>query len=186
LAMEMMETRSLDQVWFCPAQMSPHKLDEIPLEVKHRLEMLNLAICDIPQFSILDLEINRPGPSYTIETIEQIFEQEKKNPLPKQFYLIIGDDAIPTFYRWHRVKELVKLIPLLVGTRTFTCPPEDIPGGQEIANAIFSGLTPTKMFDVSSTDIRDRVKKGLYCGHLLPQKVLDYIYSNDLYLDFVL
>lgn len=180
LAVEMMERLSLAEVWFCPARINPHK-EEHPVPTEHRLNMLRLAIQDVPQFSILESELLRPAPSYTVDTVEELLRNDSKNTNPHQFYLIIGDDSIKGFPQWHRAKELIQLVPLLVGKRNHT---EEIINhlkDPEIREAIVKGLTPTKIFEISSTEVRERIHRGQYCGHLVPEKVLDYIHTNSLY-----
>src|SRR5947209_6515465 len=89
LALEIQEAHQLDEVWFCPAQLSPHKLDQQPIEIAHRLNMLSLAIKNISGFRMLELEAHRPGPSYTIDTLLALIEREKENRHSKEFALIL-------------------------------------------------------------------------------------------------
>src|ERR1700741_3811719 len=86
LAIDMLEKRNLDEIWFCPAWISPHKLAKEPAAAAHhRLAMLQLAIAGIPQFRILDVEIQRQGPAYTVDTLRELIEQEKSKSAPAQF-----------------------------------------------------------------------------------------------------
>src|SRR4051794_1314404 len=77
LAFELMEKKSLDEVWFIPARISPHKMHLHPTSFAHRVKMLDLALEGIPQFKINEIENQLPLPSYTINTIKAILNEEK-------------------------------------------------------------------------------------------------------------
>ena len=174
LAIEMLEKHRLDRILFCPAAESPFKANSTELVASdHRLAMVKLAIADIPQFAVIENELRRPTPSYTIDTIEEL---QVECP-GAQFFLIIGDDAATSFHRWYRAHEIVSHVQLLVGARQGQLVNVD----PKIAEALKKGMTETKIFEVSSTEIRERLKERKYCGHLVPSKVLDYIYQNGLY-----
>src|SRR5436853_4449646 len=118
LAFELMEKRGLDQVWFIPTQINPFKMEVPPTSMEHRLTMVQLAIRDIPQFHLKDLEKKRPPPSYTIHTLQAFIAEEAYSPTPNQFYLLLGEDSLPGFFQWHLPEEIVKLVPLLIGLRS--------------------------------------------------------------------
>ena len=181
LAVELMEKGGLDEVWFCPANLSPYKMEGSQVSAEHRVNMVEFAIGDIPQFKLLDMEVNRKGPSYTIDTIETLLALENQQENPREFRLLLGDDNIAGFFHWHRIEELVRLIPILIGCRHSIRHRLEHQGSTTVYNAVTNGLVETSMMDISSTAIRERVGKNLYCGHLLPAKVLDYIYKNRLY-----
>ncbi len=182
LAFELMEKKQLDQVWFIPVQLNPHKTaQDPPVSFDHRLAMTQLALEGIPYFFVKDVEKQRPPPSYTIHTLQAIVAEEALNPGPHQFYLLMGEDALPGFIRWHLPEEIVRLVPLLIGSRSGSWLYEIKDDSLAIWEAIQKGLTPTRLMDVSSTEIRQRFKQGLYCGHLVPASVLTYIQENQLY-----
>jgi nicotinate-nucleotide adenylyltransferase len=181
LAFELMEKKELDQVWFIPAQVNPFKVQKPPHSMDHRLAMVQLAIQGIPQFQLKDLEKERPPPSYTIDTLRAFIAEEAYSPTPNQFYLLLGEDSIPTFFYWHLPEEIVKLVPLLIGSRSGIEEYELNKFSLSIRKAIEAGLTETQLMDISSTDIRRRLNQGLYCGHLVPAPVLNYIQENQLY-----
>jgi nicotinate-nucleotide adenylyltransferase len=174
LAISLMEAHQLDQVWFCPAQISPFKQENHPLSPQQRVEMVRLAIDGIPQFCLIEDEIQRQGPSYTIDTIMQLIATYPD----KQFFLMLGDDMAAGFANWHQAEELARLVPLLVGQRGES---RAIEGSAAIRSAIERGRTPTPLMAISATEVRQRLKKKLYCGHLVPAKVLDFIHQNRLY-----
>lgn len=182
LAIQMKEIYSLDEVMFCPVQINPHKLGQKTTSYHHRLNMLKLIINPSAGFSITEVEAKRQGPSFTIETLRDLFEEQKMKNIPTEFSLILGDDAIPNFFKWHQPEEIIKLVPLYIGRRLETeIDLSQLTGNQEICNAIKKGMTKTTLYEISGTEIRKRLQKKLYCGHLVPEKILDYIYSNDLY-----
>ena len=175
LALQMIEKHRLTQILFCPAYISPHKQAKPPTVSKHhRKVMVTLAIEPIPEFHLLDWELEKEGPSYTIDTIREL---KKRNP-HQQIRLILGQDALKEFFAWKEVEELVHLAPPLVGSRQGTIPSDLPPSIQE---AVRAGMTQTPEMDISSTAIRERLGSGKYCGHLVPSKVLDYIHQNQLY-----
>jgi nicotinate-nucleotide adenylyltransferase len=180
LALEMIEKRHLDEVWFIPTGVNPFKAG-IPLtSAKHRLQMLKLAIKAIPACRILEVEIAKKFPCYTIDTLQEVIKNDKNSSLSSQFYLILGEDVIQCFDSWHEPKEIIQLVPLLIGSRQL----EEsgiYSESPEIATAIKKGLTQTRVMSISSTEIRERIRKSLYCKHLLPEEVLDYIYQHHIY-----
>lgn len=181
LAFELMEKRGLDRVWFIPAQINPFKIQAPPTSMDQRLAMVELTIQGIPQFDLKDLEKERPPPSYTIDTLRAFIAEEAYRPEPSQFYLLLGEDSVPGFFHWHLSEEIVKLVPLLIGSRSgiwqngldnFSLP---------VREAIQEGLTRTHLMDISGTEIRKRLAQGRYCGHLVPNPVLRYIQEHQLY-----
>lgn len=181
LAFELMEKKGLDQVWFIPAQINPFKMQVPPTSIDHRLSMVQLAIQGIPQFCLKDLEKERSPPSYTIDTLRLFIAEEVHSLAPTQFYLLLGEDAVPGFFHWHMSEEIVKLVPLLIGSRSGIWQYELDNFCFFTREAIQAGLTPTRLMDISGTEIRRRLAQKLYCGHLVPAPVLDYIQKNQLY-----
>lgn len=180
-AIEIYEKAQLDEVWFVPASSSPFKNDQKVTSYAHRYQMLQLAIQGIPYFRLCDIENKREGPSYTVDTIREILENNSSQANRDRYFLMIGDDMIKNFHLWHQVEELVSLVPLLIATRLksneYDCPQAP----PQVREAIKKGLITTPVMEISATDLRKRLKDRLYCGHLIPTKVLDYIYQNQLY-----
>jgi nicotinate-nucleotide adenylyltransferase len=182
LAAEMMEAHHLHEVWFCPTGCHPQKHDPFAVSAEHRLNMIRLAIEGQPRFQVSDIEIDREGPSYTVDTLLAFNELEKEKKDPYAFALILGEDAARGFSTWHQPEEIIKLARLLVGRRGDEKKRTDpFPGSPEIAAAIQKGWTQTRVMEISSREVRERVLKKKYCAHLLPTKVLDYINTNQLY-----
>lgn len=163
LAMEMLEKAGLDEILFCPAFCSPFKINAPPLASgEHRFRMLELVLSDVPMCRVSSIEIEKKAPSYTVETLKKL-----QGP-GMQFKLILSDEAAANFEGWKEPREILRLAPLLIGARA---------GGRFAQK----GGIPTRCLDISSTEIRERLRERKYCGHLVPQKALDYIHANNLY-----
>ena len=179
----MKEKQQLDQVIFFPAFVNPNKFrpheQHSFASAEDRLKMVDLALEDVPGLSCSSLEYSRKGPSYTIDT----FSALRLNQQEAELFLIIGADAALHLHQWREPDEIIKLAKLLIGVRSFPLKGSlKFQGSQELVGAIHAGLTETRMLQISATEIRERLAQGLYCGHLLPGKVMDYIRSNQLYL----
>ncbi len=182
LALTLMEKHGLDEVLFSPAYISPHKAQSPPVaSPQDRLQMTELAIAPIPQFSLYHKEVERGGNSFTIDTVKELIRKSQEEGQAVKYYLILGEDAIPTFHRWKEVDELISLAPPLVGCRgeSYSLPSATLP--PLITKTIEEGWTEILMMLISSTQLRNRIKKRLYCGHLIPREVLDFIYEHELY-----
>ena len=175
LVLHMLETQGLDEIFICPARFSPHKDEESPVSPTHRWKMLELAFQPLKGFKLLDLEIKREGPSYTIDTIREL----KKEYPSSEFNLILAEDILAGLTRWKEVEILLKMAPPLIGTRL--CDVKDLKFPETLKQIIEKGAVPSPAMEISSTDIRQRLRQGKYCGHLVPLKVLDYIASNHVY-----
>lgn len=178
LALGLFEIHHLDEVWFCPARQNPFKKDGTAADFAHRIKMLELALADIPYFKITDLESRRPGPSYSIDTLRKIVNDQKG----KQFRLILGGDAVRGFDRWKNYDEIVELAPPIIGLRNREDPFKDLQGDLKVIQKLKDGVTHMPILEISSTIVRKRIKENLYINHLVPPKVVDYIYQNKLYL----
>ncbi len=181
LAIELKEKHNLDQVLVIPAWKNPLRTSEELISSEHRLKMAKLAIEGIGGFQVLDWEANRQEPSYTIETLSFLQEKDLQNGNHNSYFLVVGADAIENFMNWKDPKKIIEIAPLLIGQRSAEAvsPPKNAP--EWLKSSIQEGVTPIKIFEISGTEIRARLKKNLYCGHLVPQKVLDYIKHNHLY-----
>jgi nicotinate-nucleotide adenylyltransferase len=162
LALTLQETCQLREVWFIPAHCSPFKMQQQDVLVpgSHRKRMVELAVEPIKDFRVLDIEIERPSPSYTIETLELLCQKYPQ----VVFGLMMAESVFKTLNTWHRSEELKNLVTFLVG-----------------GDLSSEGVIAVPRMDINSTMIRSRLSKGLYCGHLVPAKVLDYISENQLY-----
>lgn len=171
---EILEKSHLDEIWICPTTLSPFKADIPPLDVHHRIEMIKLAIAPIANLKVINTEAQDQGVCYTYNTLMKLKAQF--GPLT----LLLSDDLLASFDKWYKVDEIIKNFPLLVGKR------EHYPIDKKlIAPLVFKeiekNIIPIRLIDVCSSELRVRLKNKLYCNHLLPLKILDYIDKNKLY-----
>lgn len=182
LALELQEKCALSEVWFIPAKNPALRAETQSATPEERLEMVRLAIEGIPGFFLNEIEMKREGVSYTIDTLREL---KKRHP-EHQFFLLMGEDVALGFPKWKESLEILQEIPLVVGARSgFEMQKKilnlDFP--LKIREAVMKGIYSTKLMDIEGKEIRKRLKERLYCGHLLPAKVLDYIYQNQLYFN---
>lgn len=167
-----LEQRKLDKIIFIPCYISPHKTDQNATNPVHRLNMLRLAIEGISYFDISDFEIRKGNISYTYDTILEL----KKTY--NYIELIIGYDNLIVFDKWHKPDEILDLVKLVVMKRVID---KEI----ETKNKFFEKaiILDTPTIEISSTNIRERVKNKLPISFLVPKKVEEYIIKNNLYID---
>ncbi len=164
LAISLKEACHLDEVIFVPAQLSPFKEKNPPkASGAHRLKMVELALSSLPGCSVIDEELQRPPPSYTIDTVRKLAEDTSR-----ELHLLIHASLVESFLSWKEAEELIRLAPPFIGSSSFKA----IAWGKVI---------PIPSFEVSSTLIRKRLAKKLYCEHLLTPLVLNYIQEHELY-----
>ena len=136
--------------------------------------MVRLALQGIERFEALSIEIERKEMSYTIDTIRVL--------PPAKYHLLLSQESALHLQSWKDFKELIRLAPPLIGCRNGEFCTQDEREISLFQSDFFrEGMTWTKNMDISSTDIRHRIKKKLYCGHLVPAKTLDYIDRNQVY-----
>lgn len=181
LAIALKEAHQLEEVWLCPTASNPFKQGKAVCSPEHRLKMTQLMIEDVPGFHVLDIECQKEHVHYTIDTLKQLVIRENQRSSPRQIRLLLGSDTAAEFPSWRNAQEIVHLAPPLVGLRSGQYP--EFPGEthQDIIAAIERGRTIIPVMDISSTEIRSRLSRGLYCRHLLFSKVVDYIYYHHLY-----
>ena len=171
LGRDAVERLGLSRLIFVPAAISPHKLDRSPgAPGPLRLEMLAAAIADETDFSIDGGELDRPGPSFTIDTI---FSLRARLPADSEFFYLIGEDNLPKLHTWHRIDELRRLVQFVVFRRGPPLPDEGFP-------------TLERRVDVSSTEIRLRVAAGRSIRYFVPEGVRAIIEAHLLYRPTIL
>jgi len=164
LARDAIEQLQLDELLFIPAAISPHKLDRIPTPADARVEMLRAAIEGEPQFCLHTLELERPAPSYAVDTMEALRIRKPD----AQFVYLIGEDNVARLSTWHRFAELSQMIQFAVLDRT----------GLKIEHPF---PTVRRHIDISATDIRNRVARGQSIRYLVPPRVEKIIRERQLY-----
>jgi nicotinate-nucleotide adenylyltransferase len=169
-AQSVREIRELEKIIFIPAFISPHKSEIKTSSAEDRLNMIKLAIDGISFFDYSNIEIEKGGVSFTIDTLKEL----KKNNDDLEF--IIGYDNIFEFNTWKDPDEIMKLAKVIVLKRRSSHPPQF--KDKYYNQAIF---VQTRGIEISATDLRERVKKGQPINFLVPQKVMEYIYKHKLY-----
>ena len=169
-AQSVREIRELEKIIFIPAFISPHKSEIKTSSAEDRLNMIKLAIDGISFFDYSNIEIEKGGVSFTIDTLKEL----KKNNDELEF--IIGYDNIFEFNTWKDPDEIMKLAKVIVLKRRSSHPPQF--KDKYYNQAIF---VQTRGIEISATDLRERVKKGQPINFLVPQKVMEYIYKHKLY-----
>jgi nicotinate-nucleotide adenylyltransferase len=168
------EEAGLDEVWFLPANVPPHKPQSPVASAKQRWDMVVHAIEGHSGFRSIDLELTRKGPSYTIDTIKTLNSLYSKF----EFSYIIGADMVMYLPKWYRIEEIVQHISFIGLQR---------PGYSirlaELAEPIRKQikLIPMPSIDISSTAIRERMKNNQSIRYLVPEQVGNYIEENRLY-----
>jgi len=167
LAQAALEELDLDRLVFIPAEVSPYKKEHPPhVTPGDRLEMIRLAIDGESRFSVDDRELQREGPSYTIETVRSLMGDYPG----VRFIYLIGADNVADLSGWQESDELKSLIDFAVFTRADT---------REEKMSDFPLIR--RRIDISSTEIRERLAKGHSVRYFLPPFVQDYITTHRLY-----
>ena len=175
------ESLGLERITLMPTAVPPHKR-EANASSEDRLAMLRLAIHNDPLFDLCMLEIDRPGPSYTIDTVEALIADRSDCEVS----LVVGADMLEGLGRWHRSGELLKKVKLIVACRPNTEDVDRLEGilARELGGAatgVSAVAVSTPMIEISSTDIRRRVGRGLPIRYLTTDEVVAYIADSGLY-----
>jgi nicotinate-nucleotide adenylyltransferase len=181
LAEQAREQGRLDQVWFVPAPHPPHKGEVVITRFEQRVEMLALALAGNPAFQINEIEKERPGPSFTVDTLTEL---QRRHP-EHTFFLLVGSDSLNDIHKWHEPLRLLQLAGLMVRER----PGHPLPTADEVrarlgcpANmALHLEVIHTPLIDISSSDLRSRAAQGRSLRYFLPRAVETYIQEKRLY-----
>lgn len=169
---------NLEKVLFVVALLPPHKLDEDVTPVEHRLAMVRLGIASNPHFEISLVDVDRPGPSFTVDTISML--QEQWGP-DSELFFVMGLDSLVEVPTWHQPERLIRLCHLVAVSR----PRFEVDMRQLEASVpgISSRVEIIDMpeVDISSSDLQRRVKEGLPIKYQVPEEVERYIIEHRLY-----
>jgi nicotinate-nucleotide adenylyltransferase len=181
LAEQCREQGRLQEVWFLPAPHPPQKDVNTLSRFEQRVEMLALALAGNPSFRIDELEKERSGPSYTVDTLTEL---RRRHPA-HEFFLLVGSDTLNDLPYWHEPARLLELAGLLVMSRpdkpALTAEqlrarlglPESVPVRLEVVE--------TPLIEISSRDLRRRAAEGRSLRYFLPRAVECYIQEKHLY-----
>ncbi|MFH0847259.1 MAG: nicotinate-nucleotide adenylyltransferase [Chloroflexota bacterium] len=170
----------LDEVLFVPAGVPYLKEgDRAITPAEHRVAMVRLAIKDYPHFRLSLTEVERPGPSYTVDTIAELRKDLKEGD---ELFFILGWDNLLALPGWREPPRLVKLCKLVAMPRA-GYPVPDLKALDKVIPGI--ALRTTVLFspviNISATVIRERVARGLSVSQLVPEAVAEYIKKHQLY-----
>lgn len=175
------ELLKVEKTYLIPAALPPHKIGQTRTPIHHRLEMLRRAIADDKNLDISACEAERPGPSYTIDTVR--YFRAMLGPQPRIFWLV-GGDSIRDLPTWKNIAQLADECILVTAPRP-DCPIdwsplENVLSEQQITQ-MKNYVLATPQVDISATDLRRRIAKNLPIDHLTPPPVIDYIKTRNLY-----
>jgi nicotinate-nucleotide adenylyltransferase len=169
LAQDAVEQLKLDRLVFIPAGVNPHKIQQEPAASPlHRLKMLEAATAGVGCFHCDPQELERNGPSYTVDTVETYKERWPRARL----FLLLGEDNLSKLHTWHRIERLRELVEFVCFGRAIE---------EERAASPRNRLSLERRIDISSTEIRQRIARGLPIHYLVPESVRALIQSNALY-----
>ena len=164
LARDAMEQLGLEKVIFIPANISPHKLDHPPAPAHVRCEMVAAAIAGEPGLEMDSCEVDREGISFAVDTVRLMIQRQPAT----DFFYFIGEDNLDALHTWKDIEELRRLAPFVVLARSSTPANHGFP-------------VVTRHIDISSTDIRKRIARGLSVRYLLADKTCEIIQRLGLY-----
>lgn len=179
IAEQCKEQLNLDQIIFIPNGNPPHKNKNI-IDKNDRFKMLSLAIEDNKYFDISDIELKKEEPSYTINTILEL-----KKDTNNELFFIMGDDSLFSIQKWYKFEKLIEECNFIVFPREKQFDIETY--NKFILNELKTTINKFNFIsfptiNISSTLIREMIVKKISIKYLVPDKVINYIDSNKLYL----
>ena len=178
MAEHVFQRMELESIVFIPAYVPPHKLGQDFAPAQDRYAMTELAVADSPHFTVSDMELKRTGVSYTIDTIRQLHAQYED----RELNFIIGADSVAQLHTWHNIEEMLELTRFVAVWRPgYEGAMEEMVRhlGEQAKERVL--LLDTPVYDISSTEIRTRIRQGLGLAGLVPPAVERYIYEHGLY-----
>ncbi len=172
LAKYLLHCTSLDEIWFVISPQNPLKQTEKLLCDDMRLAMVRMAVANVPNTKICDVEFHLSKPSYTIDTLTYL----SKNYPSSDFTLIIGSDNVPTFNKWKNYLEILKKYPIIVYPRQFSDISKE---RKDYPQMIFMEGAP--LFKFSSTEVRENIQQGKNFESMVDTLVFDFIQKYKLY-----
>lgn len=167
IANEVYHQMKLDEIWFMPNNIPPHKKQDLTVTNENRKEMLELICKDVPYFRIETYEMDRNEVSYTVETMRHL----TKVSSDVQFYFIIGGDMIEYLPKFKGIEELSSLVQFIGVTRE----------GYETSSPYPIHLVDMPTIAISSSFIRERVKNNRTIKFMVPEAIENYIKEKHLY-----
>lgn len=169
MAEQVMSQLGLDQIFFIPNNIPPHVDTKTAIAGEIRAKLIELAIKDNEKFILNRMELTQGGISYSINTVKRL---KTENP-DVDFYFIIGGDEVAYLPKWKQIDELVKLVTFVAVKRA---------GFKQTSHYPVIWVD-APLIEISSTDLRKRIKSNQSIRYLVPQSVANYIEKNGLYQD---
>ena len=181
MARDIMEVNDLEQILFVPNRQSPLKAGRTRTPASRRLEMVKQAIDGESGFAVSDLELNRPGMSFTVDTLGQL----KLDYPDHELFFIMGSDSLCDLHRWRAIEEILEMCTVLVMARPGHADPAEWAQQVQLApvlkEKITARLQSTRQVDISATEVRNRCRQGRSIKYLVPEAVERYIVHHQLY-----
>jgi nicotinate-nucleotide adenylyltransferase len=177
LAEQAREQLRLDEVWWIPCQISPHKTDRSLTAGRQRLEMLQLATAGHTGFRVLPVEIDRPGPSFTVETLSHLVGVHPQH----EWWLLMGADSLRDFPLWREPERIVQLARIAAVNRGNQPPPSTEDFRRQFGDRLDEVTMPG--LDIAARDLRERMASGRSLRFLVPRAVETYIVQHRLYVE---
>ena len=176
------EELCLDKLIIIPAAIPPHKQNVKITDGRRRLAMARLAAKGNRKLVVSDIELKKPGVSYSIDTLEMIKQKMGKSA---SYYLVIGSDMVPDLHTWKNIGRLTEMCRFVVAVRPGLLEEElkkiKLCLPKAVRKRALSNILLNPLVDISSTEIRQRIAKGRSIRYLVPQKVEKYIIRHSLY-----
>ena len=182
IAEEAREQLGLERVLFIPAPDAPLRPGPAAASARHRTRMVDLAVAGNPFFAVDRLELGRPGPSFTVDTLEQLAAREREAGREPDLWFILSAEQLRKLPQWRSPDRLLELCRIAVVPRSGT----DMPGPAWVESQ-FPGrgdrVVPLEgpLLPVSGTAIRERLRLGRSVRYLVPDAVIAYIEDHGLY-----
>jgi len=174
------EEFDLDEIWYMPSHIPPHKKDHKITSAEDRIEMLRLALMGIPYCVVSEFEMQREGNTYTAHTLELLQKEYPEN----HFYFIIGADSLFQIERWYHPEKVMALTTLLVSGREYEGSERTFDEQIEYLTEKYSAkIHPmhNEEVDIASADIRKRISENKDITKDVPKAVAEYILTRGLY-----
>lgn len=180
LARDAKEQLGLDEVLMIPAKLQPFKLDRKMVSGHQRMEMIELAVADMPGITACDYELRQEEISYTYKTLKAITEMEGPET---EVYFLTGTDSILQIHRWKNADELLRNYNFVVGSRPGYKDDELTECIERLKRDYNTNITKVDnhQLNISSTEIRERLESGQGLSGLVPEVVERYIIKHGLY-----
>lgn len=177
LAMEAINYKNLDEVWFIPTGNPNFKQDKNVTDKKKRFEMVKIATQDNDKFKVCDYEINKNDVTYSWETMKYLRENYDND-----FYFIMGEDSLMSVETWENAEDFLENTKILACIRRQEEMSKlDVKIDDLKSKGYFVEKIPTSFIDISSTKIREKVQLNQDFRYFVPNQVFEYIVRNKLY-----